>query len=120
LQASPAGSQLTGVYGALVRLLWSLLQPDLGLADMPNGWFKGRQGFKVLIPRSPAVHANAGGDFLRLLAEGNHEGALRMLVPARTAFDQSVRDEDMAFVNDHCLPAMPSVQVLRNETAQQR
>jgi len=120
LQAGPAGSQLAGVYGALVRLLWFLLQPDLGLADMPNGWFKGRQGFKVLIPRSPAVHANAGGDFLRLLVQGNREGALRMLVPARTAFDQAVRDEDMAFLNDHCLSAVSSVQVLRNESAQQK
>ena len=105
-QAGPPGPRTRRIYGALVRLVWLQLQPQLGLAGMPNGWFRGDPGPQVAIPRSQTAPANAGAEFLTQLTSGDCDGARNALVPVKTAFEQSVREEDFALVAGHFAPQL--------------
>jgi predicted GIY-YIG superfamily endonuclease len=48
--AGQMGAGVFAVRAALLRLLWCALQPQRGLAGMPQGWFAGRFGSVAAIP----------------------------------------------------------------------
>lgn len=79
----PMGSGAIFLRAALVRLLWSALHPSHGVARMPWGWLRGRQGAVVTI-----VASEISGEALETVARGLHE----LFAGRAEVFIQWVRD----------------------------
>jgi hypothetical protein len=65
----PMGTGAIHLRALLVRLCWCALQPDRGLAAMPEGWFRGRLEETAGVPVQPGT-----GPFLKDIVR--HLGAL--------------------------------------------
>lgn len=97
----PLGAGAVYLRAALVRLLWCVLHAHRGLAGMPAGWFQGRHGGTVTVPRGDARAADFQEAEARLAALAAGEAdAFVVWVRVRTSaqahpFEESVREADL-------------------------
>lgn len=99
--AGPFGSVVVHIHRALVRLLWCRVHPELGLAGMPAGWFRGEHGERVLIPHDDTTLVAEACESLSLLVKTGGEAFEEWLLPVTVPFEQPVRDEDLELVVKH-------------------
>lgn len=102
----PLGAGAFRLRAVLVRLLWCSLHPERGLAAMPEGWFSGRLGDLVTIPRSHEAPASfdVSGAHLKGLFDGRAD-AFAGWVRERTLmqihpFEVAVRETDLEALMD--------------------
>ncbi len=106
--SGPWRSRIRWLHSALVRLLWCALQPDQGIAGMPEGWFQGRHGANTIIPVSHETGAGLEGlertldEVLGGLLSGD-AAALLGWVDQRTAsqkhpFEMAIKQDDLETV----------------------
>src|SRR5262249_18727339 len=90
----------------LIRLLWSALQPQLGLSRMPGGWFHGQLDEVVILPTArllPTVPEEVAAH-LRALFSGQVNQFADWVRHRSTAqnhpFDLAVRDADLESLSE--------------------
>lgn len=93
----PFGAQAVHLQRALVRLLWSQLHPEQGLAGMPAGWWEGRHGLRLLLKHSARERASEHALALVRLATGDRAW-LSGLAPVRASYETEVREADLETV----------------------
>jgi len=98
----PLGAGAFGVRAVLVRLLWCALQPERGLAGMPEGWFSRRYGGDVVRIRCCGRSRESFAEAAALLREvfAGRVDEFAEWVRRRTAgqdhpFEVAVRDADL-------------------------
>jgi predicted GIY-YIG superfamily endonuclease len=102
----PVGAGVVYARAALVRLLWSALQPERALAQMPEGWFRGHHDELVTVPRPAAERGDCEDLEARLedLFAGQTEpfaGWIRERVSRRVhPFELTVIAEDLETVGE--------------------
>jgi len=100
----PVGAGAFGVRAGLVRLLWCVIHPERGFADMPEGWFRGRLGPTVTIPRAETCLESLkdAARCLETLFAGNIEVFIEWICERSLTlshpFDLSVRQTDLETV----------------------
>ncbi|HYG33903.1 MAG TPA: nucleotide excision repair endonuclease [Clostridia bacterium] len=102
----PLGSSAFMLRAVLVRLLWCAIHQERGLAGMPQGWFRGRHGELVTIPRyeiPPRVFEDLRSCLVQLFA--GHTDEFVAWVQDRTLmqnqpFEVTVREADLEFVTE--------------------
>jgi hypothetical protein len=101
----PLGASAIGLRASLVRLLWCAIQPERGLAGMPEGWFRGQFLEQTTIPwpQTGRVDFEAPGTGLKALFAGFPDG-FAAWIRERTSrqnhpFDLAVREADLETVS---------------------
>ena len=94
---------------ALVRLLWSALNPRLGLADMPAGWLHGRMRNRTEIRCGTDIQTAT--ELLLEFFQGNPRGFAEW-VEARFGadlhpFELAVRKADLETAVEFCRKKIP-------------
>ncbi len=99
----PFGAHAIHLHRALVRLLWCRFHPETGLAGMPVGWIGGAHGRQVLLRPVDRSLASETGEWLTRLANDGGSAFQEWLPPITAAFEEALRDEDLALVTKHLL-----------------
>jgi len=104
----PLGAGAFRLRAVLVRLLWCALHPQRGLAGMPEGWFSGRLGDLVTIPRHQGAPANFHDSAapLRNLFAGRPDEFIEWVREQTSMlthpFEVAVREADLETLTDTC------------------
>ncbi len=96
--AGPFGAAAIYLHRALVRLLWCRFHPQAGLAEMPAGWFHGGHGPRVQFSHDDGALIEEARDRLAQLANGRCDSFQEWLLPAKSPFEQSMREADLELV----------------------
>ncbi len=97
----PHGGSLFGLHAALARMIWSALQPERGLASLPQGWLKGqkRSATAILPGGVPGEQWSELEGLLDAMFAAQPEPLIawvRERTAAQThALDVAVREEDL-------------------------
>jgi predicted GIY-YIG superfamily endonuclease len=110
----PLGSSAIPLRATLVRLFWSALHPQRGLAAMPAGWFRGQHRQITTIPRHETASADLEQAAARLssLFDGKAE-EFAAWVRERTSlqghpFELAVREADLETVGEFASKRPPA------------
>jgi len=102
----PLGAGAVSLHAILVRLCWCAIHPHCGLAQMPAGWFRGRSGQRVTIPRCEAARSDLEepAAWLQALFAGDPD-QFAAWIRERTAieshpFELASRKEDLEALNE--------------------
>jgi len=97
----PLGARAIPLHAALVRLLWCTIHRERGYVGMAQGWFAGRHGQRVIIPRGEVVafELDEAVKWLRTACAGNVGGFIAW-IRERTAgqdapFEIATREADL-------------------------
>ncbi len=101
----PFGASAIALRASLVRLLWCAIQPERGLAGMPEGWFWGRFMEQTTIPwqQTGRVDVEAPGAGLRALFAGFPDDFAAWIRESTSMqshpFELAVREADLETVS---------------------
>lgn len=106
----PLGSAAIMLRTVLVRLLWCALNPQLGLADMPAGWLRGRMRTRAAIRCVDEIEI---ADRLLLEFFGGEPERFAQWVERRSCanlhpFDLAFRKADLEAVVEFCSRRLPA------------
>ena len=100
------GAGAFALRASLVRLLWCAIHPLRGVADMPQGWFRGRLAQIATIPRRNAAAATFDGaaSCLAALFAGQSDSFIAWIrektCEQSHPFEAAVRDADLEAIGD--------------------
>ena len=99
----PLGGGAIPLRAALVRLIWSALNPDQSCSEMPAGWFHGQIAGVACLRAENPDHREPVAGYLRHLFSGDPDPFARW-IHNRTAlrnhpFEKVIRDADLETVS---------------------